>query len=90
VNLDEAALTKKLTSVWCAVVQEHGGRHPLAEEHGWEPDGTPRGRDPHPAGARIKSWIQKNPTRTAADLDAVLTKLREHARAWATQQGVAA
>lgn len=89
VSLDVKALTKKLTSVWSAVVLEHHGSLPVQDSSGWDLDGTPLERGRHPIGSVLKAWLEANPSPTEAQLDDVLTQLRRHAMDWATR-GVAA
>jgi hypothetical protein len=82
-DLDAKALTRKLVAVWSAVVTENGGTLPVLDGGGWDHDGTPLGRDQHPAGRQIKAWVDAYPHPRAEELDDALDKIRQHARQWA-------
>ena len=83
---DAKTLTRRLTSVWCAVVTECGGTLPVLDGGGWDHDGTPYGRDPHPVGRQIRAWVEAYRDPRAEELDEFLDNIREHARKWAAAQ----
>jgi hypothetical protein len=84
VGLRQRALTQKLTAVWCAVVQEHGGQLPDAQESGWDRiNEEASGR--HPIGHQVKEWVTRNGEPTAELLDAALGNIRDHAERWAQE-----
>lgn len=82
-GLEPKALTHKLTAVWSAVVLEHGGTLPAQDSSGWDHDGTRLERGTRPVGSVIKAWLEAHARPTAVQLDDALTKLRDHAQAWA-------
>lgn len=89
-KLPQRTITQKLTSVWCAVVLEHGGELPGQETEGWGVEDThvyTRGK--HGIGSQIKAWVESMDL-TPGNLEAALTQIREHAEAWATKRRTAA
>lgn len=82
-GLDDPALTKRLVSVWSAVVLENGGELPVQDSGGWEPDGYPVERGKHPAGAQLKAWFEDNDDRSLSVLGDILDRVRVHAAHWA-------
>ncbi|MFI9817599.1 hypothetical protein [Saccharothrix variisporea] len=85
VGEDPKTLTRRLTAVWCSVVTECGGALPVLDGGGWDYDGTPHGREQHPAGRRIRAWVENYPHPSAEELDVALEEIRAHARRWAEQ-----
>jgi hypothetical protein len=84
VGEDPKALTRKLVAVWSAVVTENGGILPVLDSGYWDPEGEGRtGREQHPAGRQIKSWVGAYPHPTVSELDTALDQIRAHARKWA-------
>jgi hypothetical protein len=82
-GLNDPALTKRLVSVWSAVVLENGGALPLQETGGWEPDGYPVERGKHPVGSQLKDWFKDNHDRSLSVLADILKRVRAHAAHWA-------
>lgn len=93
IGLKRGALTKKLTSVWTAVLRQHGGEAPLADTAGWDHDGSPRSRGEHPVGGQLKrifAGIDDEHFDNTDWLDSVLKQVHAHARTYAETHPAAA
>lgn len=83
VGLPAKEITRKLTAVWHAVLQQHGGEAPVSYGGGWREEPRPR----HPVGSQLKDFFHANDPgdyiHDEAWLDDLLGKVRVHARQYA-------